>query len=181
MGKQQLSEVLVQDLPLGIHQLYPHIAQGQPLHPLAVLPGGLQGHQASLGLNNGVAQGLGEGVAVSRGAGGGIAGSPGGQNHRRGLKNALVGLHTGDPALLGQDLRDPGRLHHSAGGPEGPLEAIQYRPGAVGLGKHPVPPLGFQGASVFFKEGLGFLRRKGRQGAVEESAIPWRVLQDLLG
>lgn len=119
-------------------------------------------------------------IAVTCGAGGGIGCPASSQDHPPGVVGLHLGSHAGYPAVFRQNMTDPPGFHGDILAAQLRLQAFQNRGCPVCYRKYPVSPLGFQRAAPLFKKRLGFFRRKGSHGAVEEPPIPRGVLQHLL-
>ena len=173
MGEQQLPEVLVHRLFLPrLGDLYPAVAQGQAHQLRAVLPPGHQGHQGGPGLHDGMPRLGRQAVAVPVGACAGVRGPAASQDHRRGAVLPPGGLHPLDTAVFHQH-PDRRLLHQGRPVPSGePGQGVGDVVGAVRLGEHPPPPLGFQGHAQLLKKPHGGFRREGGKGPIQKFPAP---------
>ena len=126
-----------------------------------------------------MAQRLSQGISVTGGAGQRIGNPAGGDDHRPAGVKAALPLHAGEDLTLPSQGAGP-VLHNVHPGPtQGQQQGVDDVSGFVGAGKDPVPPLCFQRYSQALKKRLHRLRGKAGDGAGEEPAVAWDILQHL--
>ena len=127
-----------------------------------------------------MSEGFGDRITVTGGAGSGIGSAAGSQDHPFAAVFPISSPNAHCAAFFCDDLTDASCAHRYPEPPKFSLESIQHSLCPVRYREYPVAPLGLQFAAQLPEECHSFLRREGGHGAIEETAVPGRILQHLL-